>query len=273
MKDALKDIIEDWLTSMDDNTRHIKTILTEDWFKAGNDWYDFAVGVQGIIETIALLIITLIFLVEFLKITIRMDVLKWEFLLKCFFKLVFAKVCIDISADLLSAIYTTGVEWIDGVSNRGGDAGALIWDAVETKISGMGMLALLGFFISSGIMFLVMWVISLVVEVIAYARKFELTIYTAIAPLPCAFLPSEDGGNRIAKKFFLSFSAICLQGMFMMMSLKLHGLLIEKTIEKAIDRGEPLTTVIGEALLCTIVMVMAVIKSGGWAKNVLDVAG
>ncbi len=281
MKDKLKEIIRDWLMSFDDNTRNVKKILTKDWFREGTDWYEYIVGtdtemgVQDVIMPIALVIVSLIFIIDFLKITIRMDVLKWEFLLKCFFKLVFARVCIEVSTYVLNAIWTTSITWIDKIEDLGGTKGAGedLWLHIKPEVDGMGMLALLGFFISTGIMFLVMWVISLVVQVIAYARKFELVIYAAISPLPCAFLPAEDGGSRIAKKFFLSFAALCLQGVFIMMSLKLHGILIGELVEDLFLNDTPITECVGEVLLCTIVLVMAIVKSGGWAKNIFDVAG
>lgn len=267
--DNVKKFIENIFTSMDGNISKITTILSEDWFSAGNTWYDFAKGIFVIVEPVALVIVSLCFFIEFLKITIQMDILKWEYGLKCFFKLVFAKVCIDVSTDLLSAIYATGAEWIASVGTSGSSIGATAWGVIQADIKGYGFIEMIGCVISVGIVVIAVWVISLVCQVIAYARKFELTLYLAIAPLPCAFLPLEDGGgSRIPKKFFMSFAGVCLQGLFMIMSVKLYEMLCIEFIENI--SGGDVFSVVGEVLLATVVLLMAVIKSGSWAKSILD---
>ncbi|WP_298203017.1 hypothetical protein [Desulfosporosinus sp.] len=97
---------------------------------------------------------------------------------------------------------------------------------------------------------------------------FELLIYVAIAPLPCAFLPMED--SRIPKKYFLSFAAVCLQGLFIIISIKLYQAICVDTLIPAVQSSTALSDIAFNMLLGALVLVMAVVKSGTWAKSILD---
>lgn len=271
MKEFIANWIKNNLNDLDSNVANVVSILSSNFWGSGNAWYDFAKAVSAIIEPIALTIITICFLIEFLKITIQMDILKWEYALKVFFKFVFAKVCIDVSFKLLGAIYATGAEWIASVGTSASTIGSTAWTAIETEINGYNFMDMLGLVVSMGLIFLAIWVVSLIVQVVAYARKFELVIYLAVAPLPCAFLPLEDGGgSRIPKKYILTFASICLQGLFIIMSIKLYGMLCNEEIQATITAGGNVGTIAGQLLIASLVLVMAVVKSSSWARSILD---
>lgn len=257
---------------MDANISSIVTILADDFMRYGNEWYTFAMQIKSIVQPMALTIVVICFLVEFLKITVQMDILKWEYGLRVMFKFVFAKVCMDGAFYLLGAIYATSMEWITSVGTNSATVGAQTWDAMKDTLNDYGMLKMLGVAISLGIMFLAVWAISLLVQVIAYARKFELVMYLAISPIPCAFLPLEDGGtSRIPKKYVSAFASVCLQGLFMVMSVKLFSVLCREAVNQAIANGAYIGGIVGELFIGVCVLMMAIMKSSSWAKSILDV--
>lgn len=271
MPDLLRDFIKGHLTSMDENIQRIVSILTNNFMVSGNPWYQFAVTIKSVIQPVALTIVVICFLIEFLKITVRMDILKWEYGLRVFLKFVFAKVCMDGAFYLLGAIFTTSMEWINAVGSVGGNVGVDTWNAIFPTIKRYGSLKMLGVYISLGIMFLAVWGISLIVQVMAYARKFEIIIYLAISPIPCAFLPLEDGGtSRIPKKYICTFASVCLQGLFMVMSIRLFNVLCTESINHAIQNGTYIGGIVGELFIGVCVLLMAIVKSGSWAKSILD---
>ncbi len=272
MEEILMAFIHMNLDNMDLFTSEIYHQLAANVWVAGNPYYDTAMTVRGIVEPLALTIVGLCFLVEFLKITINMDVLKYEYLLKCFFKLVFAKVCIDVSFDLLAAIYATGIEWVSTIGGPNSFLlGDTIWTNIEDSISGYGMLQLVAITITSGIMLVAAEICSIIVLVTVYATIFELTLYMAISPLPCAFLPLEDGGaSRIPKKFFLNFAGICLHLVFIAICLNLYVNLCDSLIISNAQMTWEVVVAFPKVLLVTLIFMMAVTKSGTWAQRVLD---
>lgn len=271
MFDFIDDWIKDILLSIDGDIENVVTILKDDWFNPSNDIYvyDFIMGVQDIITPIALIIITICFLIEFLKITIQMDILKWEYGLKCFFKLAFAKVCIEGSTLFLGAIYSTATEWASNIGTTSVTLGSDMWALMEPMLADLDGWSKLGVVMSSGITLTALSLSVLIIEVMAYARNFEISLLLAVAPLPCAFLPLEDGGmSRIPVKYVLSFASTCLAGVFMIMSVRLYGVIALKIVEGAVSRG--LNGMLGRVLLATLVLVMAIVKSGGWASKVFE---
>lgn len=272
MTDALIEFIKQKFYALDFEIQKAVSALKLDFLNSGtDDWLQFIQTVIGIIKPIALIIVSICFLVEFLKITIKFDILKWEFLLKVFFKLVFAKVCIDISFDLLLAIYQTACEWITSISGSIPDVGTETWNHVKDTVEDYGFWDALGVVVTSGIMYIGLNLCSLIIRIIAYARMVELVIYMAISPLPCAFLPLEEGGgSRIPKHFVLSFASVCLSGVIMVMSVYLYSLVATTLIDNGLT--DP-TSAIGELLIATIVLVICMSKSSSIAKSTFDVIG
>ncbi len=271
MAEFLRDAVQNNLENIDLFSDEIFNLLSTNIWQSGNGYYDTAMQVSAIVKPIALTIVGICFLIEFLKITINMDVLKWEYALKCFFKLVFSRVCIDLSFDLMAAIYATGASWINSIGDPSNLAlGVKMWDALKDEIKNYNLLSLVGMFITSGIMLMAAEICCIIVLVTVYATLFELTVYMTIAPLPCAFLPLEDGGaSRIPKKFILNYAGICLHLVFIAICFNLYSNLCSTVILPEITNYSAIIG-FGKLLLVTLVFVMAVTKSGSWAQRIFD---
>ncbi|MCL2321812.1 MAG: hypothetical protein FWC47_06875 [Oscillospiraceae bacterium] len=226
----------------------------------------------------------------------KVDVIKWEHGLKLLVKMVFAKLCINIVPHLLLACYLQAGKWIDDLGNMtiGSDVMNL-GSTANDQISGLltkvkSFWAIIGLFLSVFIVVLAIKICGLVVSVMAFGRMFELYVYVVISPLPCAFLPLGNGDgtgfSHLTAKFFRGFGAVCLQGVMMLICLKIFGLLMSAAVNTAIQAGvkateaanapaSAYTVAVGDLcfalLLACIVLVMSLVKCGGWAKSVLDV--
>lgn len=271
MKGVCLDFINNILDTFDALVKQVLTILSYDCFSNTDGYvggmFTLAQSVKSIVMPISLTIITVIFLIEFLKITIQMDILKWEYGLKVFFKFVFAKVAIDLSSYLMSAIYTTASEWISNIGSSNSTLGSTAGVLIKNEIQNYGTLKCLGLMLSASVMFLVVIACALIMNVIAYARIFEIMVYIAISPLPCAFLPAEQ--SRIPAKFFCNFAGVCLQGVFMAISIKMYVMLCG-TLLTNISSGGSIWNVIYNLLIGSVVCLMAVIKSGQWANKIFE---
>lgn len=267
---GFKDWVIKWILSMingfDSNVQDAIDVLIKDVFSG--QMATMANGIKITVTPVALTIITIVFLIEFLKTTVKMDILKWEYGLKVFFKFVLAKVAIDISYYFLTAIYATASEWIDQVGVTGGNLGATVGTAIETLINNMSWYEALALVGSMGISFLFIKLAGLIILVISYARMFELLVYIAVSPLPCAFLPLED--SRIPKKFFLSFAGVSLQGLFIIISIKLYQAVCQDVILPNVNGSADVPSIAFNMVLGALVLVLAVVKSGNWAKAILD---
>jgi len=236
-----------------------------------------------VISPFALLIIGICLLIEIAQVASKVDLMKWEYGIKLGFKMAVSVAMLNILPTFLAACYYQAVAWINGVADLGpvGGMGSMFHDDLRSMIDGVsGFWTVFGLFATTNILVLAIHICGLLVLAIAFGRMFEIYVYLAISPLPAAFFPLGDGTgggfSRITMKFLRSFAAVCLQGVMMMICMRLFSILIRDVLDDAIyasmANGGPgaVIQVIFMFLMGSIALVMGVVKSGSWAKSILD---
>lgn len=244
------------------------------------DWSSIAV-LSDTLNTFCYTIIAICLLIELAQMASKVDIMKWEHGLKAAVKMVLAKVCIENAPDFLEACYMQAQDWVTGLASGGSSLGDLTITYLTPLVQNVkGFGNILGMFLSSFIVLMAIKICGLLIQVIAYGRIFELYVYLVVSPLPCAFMPLGNGGegiNRITSKFFKNFIAVCLQGVMMIIVIRVFdtvmGTAISNTLDAVsnnADTNAAITDLIYTMLLGAIALVMAVVKSGSWAKSVMD---
>lgn len=227
-------------------------------------------------------IVAICLLTELTKATLNTQMWKVETVIMVVTKMVIAKVCIEMSPTFLYACYLQSQDWIISIANSSviglGSAANSEVTRLVNQVSGFGQA--MGLFLSTSIVLMAIKICGMMVYVIALGRMFELMVYLVVSPLPCAFMPLSDGGSsvsRITSKFFKSFIAVCLQGVMMVIVIQLFGIILENQLTDAIyaagqldDANMAITDLIYTMLMGSIALVMAVMKSGSWAKQIID---
>lgn len=281
MLDALRDWLLGLMTSalqgFDNMLADASNVLTGGL----GDWASVA-SLSSTLRPFCYTIIGICLLIEIAQVAAKVDIIKWEHGLKLCVKMVLAKVCIDIAPTFLQACYAQAQDWITGLSSGGstlGNTTITYLTPLVQNVSGFGNI--LGMFLSTFIVLMAIKICGLMVQVIAYGRMFELYVYLVVSPLPCAFMPlgNGDGGgvSRITSKFFKSFIAVCLQGVMMIIVIRIFDVVMGNAILTTLgaaagnaDANAAITDLIYTMLLGAIALVMAVVKSGSWAKGILD---
>lgn len=281
MLDALRDWLLGLMTSalqgFDNMLADASNVLTGGL----GDWASVA-SLSSTLRPFCYTIIGICLLIEIAQVAAKVDIIKWEHGLKLCVKMVLAKVCIDIAPTFLQACYAQAQDWITGLSSGGstlGNTTITYLTPLVQNVSGFGNI--LGMFLSTFIVLMAIKICGLMVQVIAYGRMFELYVYLVVSPLPCAFMPlgNGDGGgvSRITSKFFKSFIAVCLQGVMMIIVIRVFDVVMGNAILTTLgaaagnaDANAAITDLIYTMLLGAIALVMAVVKSGSWAKGILD---
>ena len=131
-------------------------------------------------------------MIEFLKITINGDVIKYEYLIRVFAKLCIAKASIDISTDALKLVFTTVSKWITQVSTDTITVGSQLATSAQTTLNDSNFGEVFAIWLSSCLFIFFLKIIGIMINVMGYARSFELTCVNSVAPLPFAFLCLDD---------------------------------------------------------------------------------
>lgn len=281
-KEYLLSFITSVLSGFDSMLDNATNVLTNG---GGVDIWNAVVSFSNFLKPFCYTIIAICILLELAQIAMKVDLIKWEHGLKVAVKLVMAKVCIDIAPTVLNAIYIQAAAWTStaATSSFGGSSslGSLVNADMTNLIQGLsGWGPVLGLFMSLLIVVIAIKICGLLIQVIAYGRIFEIYVYLGVSPLPCAFFPLGDGSgggmSRITSKFFRSFAAVCLQSVIMILCIRIFGKIMEVAITNQIAAAVAAGGATGVSDLCytmllgCIVLVMSVVKSGSWAKSILD---
>lgn len=283
LKETLLNLIKSAMNGFDSTVSSAQDVLTGGLFDTNAVWSS-VLALSNALKPFCYVVIGICLLIEIAQVAAKVDIIKWEHGLKLCVKMVFAKLCIDIAPTFLRACYNQASLWISSAMSVGGytNLGSLMTTEVETQISSIsGIWSVIGLLASCLLLSMAVKICGLLIQVIAFGRMFELYVLLAVSPLPCAFFPLGDGSgggmSRITQKFFKNFIAVCLQGVMIIISIRIFymivGIALTSLITSASGGSDP-TTVVTDLcyvmLLAGIVLVMAVAKCGSWAKSIMD---
>ena len=283
LKETLLNLIKSAMNGFDSTVSSAQDVLTGGLFDTNAVWSS-VLALSNALKPFCYVVIGICLLIEIAQVAAKVDIIKWEHGLKLCVKMVFAKLCIDIAPTFLRACYNQASLWISSAMSVGGytNLGSLMTTEVETQISSIsGIWSVIGLLASCLLLSMAVKICGLLIQVIAFGRMFELYLLLAVSPLPCAFFPLGDGSgggmSRITQKFFKNFIAVCLQGVMMIISIRIFYMIVGTALTSLITSasgGSDPTTVVTDLcyvmLLAGIVLVMAVAKCGSWAKSIMD---
>ena len=283
LKETLLNLIKSAMNGFDSTVSSAQDVLTGGLFDTNAVWSS-VLALSNALKPFCYVVIGICLLIEIAQVAAKVDIIKWEHGLKLCVKMVFAKLCIDIAPTFLRACYNQASLWISSAMSVGGytNLGSLMTTEVETQISSIsGIWSVIGLLASCLLLSMAVKICGLLIQVIAFGRMFELYVLLAVSPLPCAFFPLGDGSgggmSRITQKFFKNFIAVCLQGVMIIISMRIFYMIVGTALTSLITSasgGSDPTTVVTDLcyvmLLAGIVLVMAVAKCGSWAKSIMD---
>lgn len=283
LKETLLNLIKSAMNGFDSTVSSAQDVLTGGLFDTNAVWSS-VLALSSALKPFCYVVIGICLLIEIAQVAAKVDIIKWEHGLKLCVKMVFAKLCIDVAPTFLRACYNQASLWISSAMSVGGytNLGSLMTTEVETQISSIsGIWSVIGLLASCLLLSMAVKICGLLIQVIAFGRMFELYVLLAVSPLPCAFFPLGDGSgggmSRITQKFFKNFIAVCLQGVMIIINIRIFYMIVGTALTSLITSasgGSDPTTVVTDLcyvmLLAGIVLVMAVAKCGSWAKSIMD---
>ena len=283
LKETLLNLIKSAMNGFDSTVSSAQDVLTGGLFDTNAVWSS-VLALSNALKPFCYVVIGICLLIEIAQVAAKVDIIKWEHGLKLCVKMVFAKLCIDVAPTFLRACYNQASLWISSAMSVGGytNLGSLMTTEVETQISSIsGIWSVIGLLASCLLLSMAVKICGLLIQVIAFGRMFELYVLLAVSPLPCAFFPLGDGSgggmSRITQKFFKNFIAVCLQGVMIIINIRIFYMIVGTALTFLITSasgGSVPTTVVTDLcyvmLLAGIVLVMAVAKCGSWAKSIMD---
>lgn len=246
---------------------------------------DIQTVVMDAVTSIALSLCILFFLMDFFRKSMDLQWVKWENILMFVLKLVFAKVILDNSAEIMEFIFTVFNDLAVYVSNNVTQGSGII--PVDPTIEDGLALSYSNFFLTAeefqyycweggGFLGLArmlkiielqpsVWIamgVMLVTGVMIFARMFEVLVYTMISPIPLSSFASDEH-RQIGISFIKSYAAVCLQAVVIIVLFAAFA-----ALGNELDKLQG-TFASGSwgILLRVLVLGIGVFKSGSWAKK------
>ena len=137
-------------------------------------------------------------------------------------------------------------------------------DAVRETLEDMGVGALLGLFLETFILKLMMAILSALVFVIIYARMIEIYLMTSLAPIPLATLGNREQA-QIGQNYLRSLFALGFQGLLILICVGIYATLI-----KNYSLSDHLIADVWGIVGYTILLCFTLFKTGSLAKSILN---
>lgn len=137
-------------------------------------------------------------------------------------------------------------------------------DAVRETLEDMGVGALLGLFLETFILKLLMMILSALVFVIIYARMIEIYLMTSLAPIPLATLGNREQ-SQIGQNYLRSLFALGFQGLLILICVGIYAVLI-----KDFTISEHMIADVWGIAGYTILLCFTLFKTGSLSKSILS---
>ena len=228
--------------------------------------------VRNLSETVVLpiagIILTFVATWELISILIEKnnlhDVDTWIFF-KWFLKTAIAVTILSNTFNAVMAVFDVAQSVVNSAGGIIGGSTAVNRDMLanlEAQLEAMEIGPLIGLWLQSFLIQVIVVLLDIVIFVIVYGRMIEIFLLTSLAPIPFATLSNQQFGS-MGQNYFKSLCAVGFQGFLMLVCVAIYALLVQ-TIATG---GDPIGA-IWKSIGMTVLLVFTLFKTGSLAKSV-----
>lgn len=232
---------------------------TPETFKGGTIW-NVITTIYGGMQAVGLALLVLFFVVGVMKTCGSLtEVKKPEHALKLFIRFAIAKIVVTYGMDLMLAIFKISqgmVSKIVSLANITSSTNSVLPSSIITAVEECGFFESIPLWAVTLIGGLVITVLSFIMIMTVYGRFFKLYLYTALAPVPLSTFAGEPT-QQIGKSFLKSYSAVCLEGIIIVLSCIIFSLFASTppVVDASAAAVTQVWTYIGELVFNMLVLV------------------
>lgn len=185
-----------------------------------------------------------------------------------FFKWIFKTFCavyiLTHTFDLVMAVFALAQNAVNGSAGIIGgslDMNLALAD-LQTQLEAMEWYTLLGLYLESAIVNLVMQAISVCVFIVVYGRMIEIYLTVSVAPIPFSTMANREWGS-MGQNYLKSLFALAFQGFLIMVLVAIYAVLIQ-----GITAAGNIHIAIWECVGYTALLCFSLLKSGSFAKGI-----
>ena len=135
-------------------------------------------------------------------------------------------------------------------------------DTLEAELTEMDLGPLLGLFLQSFMIQIIVLAMNIVVFVIVYGRMIEIYLLTSLAPIPMATVVNREIGS-MGHNYFRSLLAVAFQGFLILVCVAIYAVLVQ-----SIAIGDDPIGAIWSCIGYTVLLCFTLFKTGSLSKSI-----
>lgn len=194
------------------------------------------------------------------------DVDSWIFF-KWILKTFIAVMVLSNTFNAVMAVFHVSQQVINSAAGLIGGSTAITPDmmaTLEAELQLMDIGPLLGLWLQSFLIQVVVLAMNIVVFVIVYGRMIEIYLLSSLAPIPFATISNQQFGG-MGQNYFKTLCAVGFQGLLMLVCVAIYAILVQSI---AIS-GDPIGA-IWSCIGYTVLLCFTMFKTGGLAKSIFQ---
>ena len=223
---------------------------------------------ETVILPVAGLLLTFVMTWELIQLIIDRNNLQevdtWIFF-KWIFKTMIAVLILSNTFNIVMGIFDVAQSVINdasGIISGTTDISPGMMDTFRDQLMAMGLGALIGLFMQSFFIQIIVLALNIVVFIIVYGRMIEIYILTSLAPLPMATLTSREMGS-MGQNYLKSLLAVGFQGLLILVCVAIYAVLVQSIATS----GDPIGA-IWASIGYTVLLCFTMFKTGTVAKSI-----
>jgi len=229
--------------------------------------------IRNLSETVVLpisgLVLTFVATYELIQLIIDHNNLQqldtWIFF-KWVFKTFLAVMILSNAWNIVMAVFDVAQSVVNSAGGIIGGSTAVTSDmmaTLEAELWLMDVGPLLGLWLQSLIIGVIVIALNIVIFIIVYGRMVEIYLLTSLAPIPLATLSNREYGS-MGQNYLKSLCAVGFQGLLILVCVAIYAVLVQSIAVS----GDPIGA-IWAAIGYTVLLCFTLFKTGSLAKSVL----
>jgi len=223
---------------------------------------------EMVVLPIAGLILTFVATYELIQLIVEKnnlhDLDTWIFF-KWIFKTFVAIMILSNTFNAVMAVFDVSQHVINNAAGLISGSTAVTLDmmaTLEAELQLMDIGPLLGLWLQSFLIQVIVLAMNIVVFVIVYGRMLEIYLLSSLAPIPFATLSNREFGS-MGQNYFKSLCAVGFQGLLMLVCVAIYAVLVQGIA----TNGDPIGA-IWSCIGYTVLLCFTMFKTGSLAKSV-----
>ena len=223
---------------------------------------------ETVVLPIAGLLLTFVMTWELIQLIIDQNNLHqvdtWIFF-KWVFKTMIAVLLLTNTFNIVMGIFDVSQHVVNNAAGIIGGSTAVspgMMATLEAELMAMDVGPLLGLWLQSFLIQIIVIVLNIVVFIIVYGRMIEIYILTSLAPLPMATLTNREMSG-MGHNYLKSLLAVGFQGLLIMVCVAIYAVLVQSIATS----GDPIGAIWG-AIGYTVLLCYTLFKTGSVSKSI-----